>query len=191
MVVDTFRDLEEPGVAFHDDPSGIDVRTAGVRKQCLQEFSDATTGRGRVHVHHPPAREARPRRLGGRRESLGTIRTEQSCEPFERDRLHLHFVQISEHATATSVVNCLIGVRAIDSWSPARCAPVDAFAMQVRVRRDVAHLARLRLDLGNAVQVPQWDADLCSAHGLDDQHTEPPLLIGQRGHDRVPRSARP
>lgn len=46
------------------------------------------------------------------------------------------------------------------------------------MRWNFTHVARLGFDLGNAVQVVQWDTDLGSAYGLDDEQRAFFLLDG-------------
>jgi hypothetical protein len=69
-----------------------------------------------------------------------------------------------------SAVHGLVGVRRVRPWLPARRASVDTLAVQVRVGWDSPLLTGLWLDLDDALDIVQRDADLGSADGLDDEH---------------------
>jgi hypothetical protein len=77
-----------------------------------------------------------------------------------------------------SAVDSLIGVGLVIAWSPTRCAAIDAFAVQVRVWWNITRVARRGFDFRNAVQVVQWDTNLGSAHGFDDEQGAFLLLDG-------------
>jgi hypothetical protein len=77
---------------------------------------------------------------------------------------------LTVRALLASGVNGLVSVGRVGTWSPTGRAAVDAFSVQVRMRRNVTFDAGVGFDLGNAVHVVQWDSNLDSAHGLDDQH---------------------
>ena len=62
VVVDPLGDVEELGVAFDHDPSGVDVDPAHVGEQRLQKLGDPAAGRRRVDVDHPSPCEERSRR---------------------------------------------------------------------------------------------------------------------------------
>ena len=93
MIVYPFGDLEEGGVSVDNGPPGVDARAFRVGEQRLQELGNAATRRRRVHVHHSRAAESIPSAVGNALESLGALRTQQVCEPHERDRVNVNLVQ--------------------------------------------------------------------------------------------------
>jgi len=83
-----------------------------------------------------------------------------------------------------SRMDSLIGMRRVDPGPPARRAPVDSLPVQVGMRRNGPLLARVRLDLGDALQFAQRNSDLRPTYSLDDEH--PSSLVSLRSAGGVP-----
>ena len=94
MVVQPFRDLEEAGVAFDHDPTGVHPGTARICKQGLQHLGHAASGRSRVHVQYRPALQGRTRGRSRRLEPVGPFRPYERVEPLKCECLD---VDLSQH----------------------------------------------------------------------------------------------
>lgn len=60
------------------------------------------------------------------------------------------------------------------SWPQTRRALVDTLSMNVRVRGRLALVPGRRLDLGDALELSEWNPNLRPAHGLHDEHQHSP-----------------
>ncbi len=102
VVVDPLGDLEEAGVAFDHDPTGIDAHAAGMGEQGLQQLRDSTAGCGGIDVDHATVSEP-VAGIGGRTlEPLDALGADQLRQPRERDRVDLDFVNFGpDHGLVT------------------------------------------------------------------------------------------